>query len=101
MANKIVVDNLLAGGSYSIYGGNARNDPTSNIVIEDNEFGRLYYPKSGRYGPVTYFDLGQTGTSGRRTSGRGTSGRGPAARKGSVPPGSRRSGAQPGGAASG
>jgi Right handed beta helix region len=56
VANKIVVDNLLAGGGYSIYGGNARHNPTSNIVIEDNEFGQLYYPQGGHYGPVAYFD---------------------------------------------
>ena len=61
VANKTIKNNFLAGGSYTIYGGGARNARTSNIVIEDNEFGRLYYPKSGRYGPVTYFDLGQAG----------------------------------------
>jgi Right handed beta helix region len=61
VANKTVVDNLLAGGGYSIYGGGARNDRTSNIVIEDNEFGRLYYPEGGRYGPAAYVDLRQAG----------------------------------------
>jgi hypothetical protein len=55
------VDNLLAGGGYSIYGGGARNDRTSNIVIEDNEFGRLYYPEGGQYGPAAYINLAQTG----------------------------------------
>ena len=61
VANKFVVDNLLAGGGYSIYGGSARNDRTSNIVIEDNEFGQLYYPEGGRYGPAAYVDLQQAG----------------------------------------
>jgi hypothetical protein len=61
VANKIVVDNLLAGGGYSIYGGGSRNDRTSNIVIEDNEFGRLYYPEGGQYGPAAYVNLGQAG----------------------------------------
>jgi hypothetical protein len=61
VANKFVVDNLLAGGAYCIYGGSARNDSTSNIVIEDNEFGRLYYPDGGQYGPAAYVDLGQAG----------------------------------------
>jgi hypothetical protein len=56
VANKIVVDNLLAGGGYSVYGGSARNDPTWNIVIKDNKFGQLYYPLGGHYGPVAYFD---------------------------------------------
>ena len=61
VANKSVVDNLLAGGDYSIYGGDARNDHTSNIVIKDNEFGQLYYPKGGHYGPAAYVNLRQAG----------------------------------------
>ncbi len=61
VANKIVVNNLLAGGGYSIYGGAAHNDPTSDIVIQDNEFGQLYYPRSGQFGPVAYFDLTGSG----------------------------------------
>jgi Right handed beta helix region len=61
VANKTVVDNLLAGGGYSIYGGDARGNPTSNIVIEDNEFGRLYYPEGGQYGPAAYVNLQQAG----------------------------------------
>ncbi len=102
VVNKIVVDNLLAGGGYSIYGGNARNDPTSNIVIEDNEFGQLYYPKSGQFGPVAFFDPTGTGNvwSGNVWSGNVSSGTSLPG-KVAVLPGSRRSGAQPGGAASG
>jgi hypothetical protein len=61
VANKFVVDNLLAGGAYCIYGGAARNDSTSNIVIEDNEFGRLYYPDGGQYGPAAYVDVRRAG----------------------------------------
>ena len=77
MANKIVVDNMLVGGGYSIYGGGARNDRTSNIVIENNEFGQLYYPQGGKYGPVAYFN--PTGNGERLVGERlgGTSGRGP------------------------
>ena len=73
VANKFVVDNLLAGGAYCIYGGAARNDRTSNIVIEDNEFGRLYYPDGGQYGPAAYVDLQQAGNvwSGNVWSGTG------------------------------
>jgi hypothetical protein len=76
VANKIVVDNLLAGGGYSIYGGGVRNDRTSNIVIKDNQFGRLYYPEGGRYGPVAYFDPAGTGNvwSGNVWSGTSLSG---------------------------
>jgi hypothetical protein len=61
VANKFVVDNLLAGGGYSIYGGSARNGRTSNIVIEDNEFAKVYYPAGGRYGPAAYVDLQRAG----------------------------------------
>jgi hypothetical protein len=55
VANKTVQDNLLAGGSFTIYGGAARRSTTSHIVIEDNRFSTAYYPKSGQYGPVAYF----------------------------------------------
>jgi Right handed beta helix region len=77
VANKIVVDNLLAGGGYSIYGGGSRHDRTSNIVIKDNEFGRIYYPQGGRYGPVAYFNATGTGNvwSGNVWSGSGPPGK--------------------------
>jgi hypothetical protein len=92
VANKIVVDNLLAGGGYPIYGGDSKGNSTSNIVIEDNEFGQLYYPRSGQFGPVTYFDPTGTGNvwSGNVWSGTNLPG------KVAVLPG-----AQPGSAASG
>jgi hypothetical protein len=61
VANKIVADNLLAGGGYPIYGGDSKGNATSNIVIVDNEFGQLYYPRSGQFGPVAYFDPTGTG----------------------------------------
>ena len=97
VANKIVVGNLLAGGGYSIYGGNDRNDPTSNIVIKDNDFGQLYYPLGGHYGPVAYFDPTGSGNvwSGNVWSGTRLPG------KVTVLPDVRRSGAQSGSAASG
>jgi hypothetical protein len=61
VANKTVSDNLLAGGAYTIYGGAASGSPTSNIVIQDNRFGQLYYAKSGLYGPAYYFNAAGTG----------------------------------------
>ncbi len=63
VANKTVVNNLIAGGGYSIYGGAAHNDPTSAIIIKDNRFSQLYYPKAGLYGPVAYFDPTGTGNT--------------------------------------
>jgi Right handed beta helix region len=62
VTNKTVKNNLLAGGSYTIYGGAALSDPTSNIVITGNRFGQLYYAKSGQYGPIAYFDPTATGS---------------------------------------
>ena len=80
VANKIVVDNMLVGGGYSIYGGGARNDRTSNIVIENNEFGQLYYPRGGKYGPVAYFNPTGKGNvwSGNAWSGTSLPGKGTA-----------------------
>ena len=56
VANKTVENNFLAGGGYTIYGGTSPGNPTSHIVIEGNRFGQQYYPLSGQYGPVAYFD---------------------------------------------
>jgi hypothetical protein len=102
VANKMVVDNLLAGGGYSIYGG-GRAGRTSNIVIKDNAFGRLYYPEGGQYGPAAYFNPRQAGNvwSGNAWSGTILSGK---VRRGrllpvTVLPGVLRSGARPGSAA--
>ena len=104
VANKIVVDNLLAGGGYSIYGGAARHARTSNIVIKDNEFGRLYYRDGGRYGPAAYVNPRKAGNvwSGNVWSGTSLPGQGLRERllPGTVPPpGVPRSGARPGSAA--
>jgi hypothetical protein len=56
VTNKTVENNLLAGGSYPIYGGTAFSHATSNILIENNRFGQAFFPKSGQFGPVAYFD---------------------------------------------
>jgi hypothetical protein len=56
VANKIIEGNLLAGGGYAIYGGLSRSNSTSDIVIKDNEFSRIYFAGGGRYGPVADFN---------------------------------------------
>jgi hypothetical protein len=61
VANKTIEDNFLAGGGYTIYGGDVGSSPTSNIVIEGNRIGQLYYPKGGQWGPESYFDPTGTG----------------------------------------
>jgi hypothetical protein len=59
VANKSVEDNLLAGGGYTIYGGNSRHGRISSILIEDNRFSQAYYARGGQYGPVAYFGRGR------------------------------------------
>jgi hypothetical protein len=61
VANKTVSNNLIGGGSYSIYGGASLGNTTSNIVIEGNRFSQRYYPESGRYGPVAWFNPREPG----------------------------------------
>jgi Right handed beta helix region len=57
VANKTIKGNLLAGGSYTLYGGDSLGNVTYNILIEGNRFSKVYYPKSGQYGPAAYFGL--------------------------------------------
>jgi hypothetical protein len=61
VANKTVENNFLAGGSYTIYGGDALGNPTSKVVIKGNRFGQLYYKTGGQYGPGAYFSATATG----------------------------------------
>jgi hypothetical protein len=67
VANKTIENNFLAGGSYTIYGGDSLSNTISKILIENNRFGQLYYTTSGQYGPVAYFTA--TGTGGNVWSG--------------------------------
>jgi hypothetical protein len=55
VANKTIENNLLAGGSYTIYGGDSLGNITSDIVVDNNRFGQTYYSTGGQYGPVAYF----------------------------------------------
>jgi hypothetical protein len=58
-ANRVITNNLLAGGGYCIYGGNRNGSPpATGIQITNNRFSTIYYPKCGYYGPVAYFTLG-------------------------------------------
>jgi hypothetical protein len=63
VANKTVTGNLLAGGGYAVYGGNASGNPATNVVIKNNDFGQAYFPKSGQWGPVAYFNSAGAGNS--------------------------------------
>jgi Putative Ig domain len=65
IANKIISNNLLAGGGYCIYGGQSGAQyaglPASDIVIADNAISTVYYPQGGAFGPVTCFSPGNSG----------------------------------------
>jgi Right handed beta helix region len=61
--NMTVEGNLLAGGAYTIYGGSVLGNATSHIIIQGNRFAQTYYPTSGQYGPVTYFDPNGAGSN--------------------------------------
>jgi hypothetical protein len=49
-----ITGNLLAGGGYTVYGGASGAATPVNIVITNNRFARMYYPKSGQYGTDAY-----------------------------------------------
>lgn len=50
----LVAGNLLAGGSFTIYGGFDANT-VSNWVTRDNWFSTMYYPQCGQFGYQTAF----------------------------------------------
>ena len=55
-ANRLVTDNLLAGGGYTLYAGGGSRGTSYNIKITNNRFSTVYFPKGGSYGPYTAFD---------------------------------------------
>jgi Right handed beta helix region len=61
VANKTIVGNLLAGGSYTIYGGTSHGNITRNIRISGNIFSQQFFPSSGRFGAAAYFAAGGSG----------------------------------------
>jgi hypothetical protein len=50
-SNRTIENNLLAGGNFVIYAGQA-SPPGTNNVIRGNVFSTRYWPNSGVYGPV-------------------------------------------------
>ena len=62
--NRVVIrDNYLAGGGWTFYGGfngNGHGEPSSkNMSVTGNVFGTDYYPQSGYFGAVAYWDYGR------------------------------------------
>jgi hypothetical protein len=63
-ANRDIVDNLLGGGGYTIYGGQKSGGlPTHNIHISGNQITRIFYPGGGYYGQITAFNPGGPGNT--------------------------------------
>jgi hypothetical protein len=54
--NRTIDGNLLAGGSYTIYGGQGRRGTPFNIRITDNRISSKYFASGGHFGPVAYYD---------------------------------------------
>lgn len=62
-ANRIIEGNLLAGGAYTIYGGQNPGAPDAfNIVITNNRISRQYFEKGGMYGPLAAFNATARGS---------------------------------------
>ncbi len=61
VANKTIVDNLLGGGSYTIYAGTSHGNVTRDIRISGNIFSQQFFPSSGKFGAAAYFAAGGTG----------------------------------------
>jgi hypothetical protein len=52
----VIENNLLAGGGYTIYGGQGKFGTPTDVRIVDNVFSTRFFPKGGHFGPVSYFD---------------------------------------------
>lgn len=73
-ANRLIADNLLAGGGYTIYGGrNHGGPPTHNIRIVGNLISRVFYPHGGYYGQVATFNPKGRGNAWRSNAWAGNS----------------------------
>lgn len=59
-ANRIIEDNLLAGGGYTLYAGANPGKvlKATDILVINNRFSRLYFPRGGRWGPVAAWHRG-------------------------------------------
>jgi hypothetical protein len=57
--NVTVNGSFVAGGGYIIYGDNS-GDTSSNIVVSNDRWSSMYYPKGGYYGPCIWNDAATT-----------------------------------------
>lgn len=56
VANVTINNNYLAGGGYTIYGGDGNMGQSYNIKVTNNQISTMYFPNGGQWGPVAYFD---------------------------------------------
>jgi hypothetical protein len=60
--NRVIDHNLVAGGTYCIYGGqNSGGAAAHDIAITNNHFSRLFYSTCGQFGTVAAWPLDGTG----------------------------------------
>jgi hypothetical protein len=57
VANVTIDDNLLAGGGYSIYGGEGSKGRPSHIVVTGNRISTRFFRHGGYWGPAVDFDV--------------------------------------------
>jgi hypothetical protein len=51
ISDTTISDNLLAGGGYAPF---CPKFSSTNMVVNNNRFGRIFGPKGGSYGPWVY-----------------------------------------------
>lgn len=60
--NRVINDNLVAGGGYTIYGGQNSGGPkTNHIKITNNHFSKMFFKTYGYYGYLAAYNPGGTG----------------------------------------
>ncbi len=55
-ANRVIDNNLVAGGGYTIYGGDGTKGDSHDIKITNNRFSKMYFANGGYWGPLAAFD---------------------------------------------
>lgn len=61
-ANRVIDNNLVAGGSYSIYAGQNTGGPIAyNIKVTNNRIARIFFPGGGTFGPVAAYNPNAAG----------------------------------------
>lgn len=60
-SNRLITDNILAGGGYTIYGGqNSGGATATNITITNNRISPMFYPNGGFFGWLAATNSGMT-----------------------------------------